>query len=375
MQFYSLIISLIVFSVGFGQRNPGKLNLKWKTDTMIKAVPLNEFTALMYPDGIPPIDAPSFLTFGEAEDDYFEFEPVIAVEINGEAKAYPLSVLMYHEIVNDSLGGSGITVTYCPLCNSAVVFDRELNFKGEIFHLDFGVSGMLRLSDMVMYDRQTETWWQQFTGEALVGKLMGAELTFIASPVISLEEFYALYPKGRVLAQEIDAKGDLTHEYGKNPYVAYDDLGNEKPRLFFGEVDTRLPAMTRVVAVIVDKKYKVYRHNYIRKKGVLNDQFLSKSVAIFYSEKVVSVLDSAKIEQSKTIGAVNVFESEINGARLTFKKKKDYFIDKETKSKWNMKGECFEGELSGQKMETLPHGSHFAFAMFAFHPDCEIYEE
>ena len=243
---YKYSIALFVF-FGFGllplnsQNNPRKLDLGWRTDTSIHIVPLSEFTALMKPDGIPSIDAPKFWERTRAKEFYFEHEPVIAIEKNGSAKAYPLSVLMYHEIVNDNLGELPILVTYCPLCNAGIVFDRRLTFEGKSNLLDFGVSGMLRKSDLVMWDRQTESWWQQLMGEALVGKLAGAELTFINSQIISVSKFFEAYPKGLILSTETGH----TREYGTNPYTGYDDPVNKQPRLFQEEVDTRLPAMER----------------------------------------------------------------------------------------------------------------------------------
>lgn len=372
---YILLLSAMLTYLAFGQNNPRGLDLKWKTDTTKSSVPLNSFTALMYADGIPPIDNPSFYNAEKAISEYFEFEPVIVVEVKGVAKAYPLSVLMFHEIVNDNIGIEGdttfFTVTYCPLCNSAVVFNRSLEFNNQEYFLDFGVSGMLRKSDMVMYDRQTESWWQQFTGEALVGDLMGAELDFLPSPVLSLSEFFELYPNGTVLSK--DNNEDFT--YGKNPYVGYDNVENEKPRLFFDEVDGRLPAMERIVDVTVKGEHKIYPLSVVAEKTVLNDVFNDLNIVIFYTDKVVSVLDSADISQSKTIGAVSVFRTEVNGVNLTFKKVDGKFIDNETGSIWNMSGECESGSLIGTKLWMLPHGQHFAFAMLTFHPDCVIYSE
>ncbi|MBW8052053.1 MAG: DUF3179 domain-containing protein, partial [Cytophagales bacterium] len=135
--------------------NKEKINQEWKTDITNKSVPLNEFIALLKRDGIPPIDNPKFWNKEEGDKVFFKHEPVIAVAINGKAKAYPLSILTWHEIVNDRIAGVDISATYCPLCNAAIVFDRKLNFKGKEYLLDFGVSGMLRKSDMVMWDRQT----------------------------------------------------------------------------------------------------------------------------------------------------------------------------------------------------------------------------
>jgi hypothetical protein len=215
-------------SIVVSQNNPRNIELKWETDTSKHLVPLEEFTALMLADDIPPIDKPQFWNREKASAFYFEHEPVIAVELAGEAKAYPLSILMYHEIANDQLANLPISITYCPLCNAAIVFDRRLKYKNVSYLLDFGVSGMLRNSDLVMWDRQSESWWQQFTGDALVGTHSGARLTQLPSMLISLAEFFETYPKGIVLSTETGHPG----EYGTNPYIEYDNLENQHPRLF-----------------------------------------------------------------------------------------------------------------------------------------------
>ena len=129
-------------------------------------------------DGIPPIDNPKFGTIEEAESVMNALEPVVTFKINGEAKAYPLAILTWHEVVNDVVGGVPFTVTFCPLCNSALAFERTL--EGRVF--DFGVSGNLRNSDLIMWDRQTQTWWQQLTGEAIIGELAGHELPLSSPP-------------------------------------------------------------------------------------------------------------------------------------------------------------------------------------------------
>ena len=110
-------------------------------------------------DGIPPIDDPQFAKITEISA-LADTEPVIGLVLNGEERAYPLNILMWHEIVNDEVGGIPVAVTFCPLCNAAIVFDRRVD--GKI--LDFGTTGNLRHSDLIMWDRQTESWWQQFSG-------------------------------------------------------------------------------------------------------------------------------------------------------------------------------------------------------------------
>jgi hypothetical protein len=150
----------------------------WQTDFSQHSVPLSEFQSGGPPrDGIPPIDNPRYVSPAEADTWLAPDEPVIAVALEQDdehvvARAYPLQILLWHEIVNDTLGETPVTVTFCPLCYTAVAYDRRLEPGGTIY--DFGTTGNLRHSDLVMWDRQTESWWQQFSGEAIVGELTGA---------------------------------------------------------------------------------------------------------------------------------------------------------------------------------------------------------
>jgi hypothetical protein len=174
-------------------------------------------------DGIPAIDRPSFVPVAEARG-LATHEPVISVQIDGEARAYPLRVMIWHEIVNDTVGGTPIAVTWCPLCNSSVTFDRRAAGRT----LSFGTTGKLRNSDLVMYDRETESWWQQFGGECIVGALLGAELRPLPARVGSAERFRARFPEGRVLMPP----DPESRSYGRNPYVGYDCA--ERPFLYRG---------------------------------------------------------------------------------------------------------------------------------------------
>jgi hypothetical protein len=370
------LISFIVILVSFSlllksQNNPRNMVLNWSTDTSLHIVPLNEFTVLMKPDGIPPIDSPKFWEKTKAIKFYFEHEPVIAVERNGLAKAYPLSVLMYHEIVNDNLGEMPILATYCPLCNAGIVFDRRLTFDGKSYLLDFGVSGMLRKSDLVMWDRQTESWWQQLMGEALVGKLSGAELSFVNSQIISVSEFFEAYPEGLILSTETGH----TMEYGTNPYTGYDDPVNKQPRLFQEEVNKRLPPMERVIDINVNGKYKIYPFSIVSNMQVINDSFQGEPIVIFYTEKTLSVLDENDIASSKNVGSATAFDPRVDNKTLIFRKVNNEFKDTDTESTWTITGKCTEGYFKDRKLRTLRYGNHFAFAWFAFYPDSEIYED
>ncbi len=221
-----------------GQANPAFWKLEWpRTDFSKSNVPFDEiFSGGVPKDGIPPIDKPRFAPIAEVDRLFKGTEPVITVSINGAAKAYPLGILMTHEIVNDTLGGTPISVTYCPLCNSAIVFDR--NVDGKIY--DFGVSGKLRFSDLVMWDRQTESWWQQFTGEGIVGEMTGTQLTMLPVRVESFDRFKDRFPNGQVL---LSPRGGA----GFNPYAGYDS--SPQPFLYRGSFPEGMRPLDYVLAV------------------------------------------------------------------------------------------------------------------------------
>lgn len=202
-------------------------------------------------DGIPPIDDPQFVTVSEA--DLAATVPVLSVEIDGDARAYPISVLMWHEVVNDVIADQPVVVAYCPLCNSGAAFFRTLD--GTVH--DFGTSGLLRNSDLIMYDRQTDTWWQQFTGQAIAGELNGTELTFIPIRMEAYQRFAARHPEGQVLVPN----DDDARAYGENPYVGYDT--SNWPFLFRGEFDEDISPLARVVAVD-DEAWSL---DYVREAG------------------------------------------------------------------------------------------------------------
>ncbi len=196
-------------------------------------------------DGIPSIDKPRFKAASDAVEleqsfgSLADVEPVIGLELNGDARAYPLRILIWHEIVNDTVGGVPVAVTYCPLCNSSIVFDRRLGARV----LTFGTTGKLRRSDLVMYDRQTQSWWQQFTGTAIVGELTGSELKLIPARLESFAQFKAHHPTGKVLVPTVPG----FRPYGRNPYVGYDRAG--RPLLYRGDLPKGIQPMARVVVV------------------------------------------------------------------------------------------------------------------------------
>ena len=337
----------------------------WETDFSKHSVPFSEiFSAGPRRDGIPPIDDPKFTTPEDADGWLGSREPVIAFELNGDARAYPLEILTWHEIVNDVVGGVPVVVTFCPLCNSAIVFDRTL---GGVVH-DFGVSGNLRNSDLVMWDRQTQSWWQQLTGDAIVGELTGKQLTFLPSPIIAWEDFKAANPEGQVLSRDTG----FSRPYGQNPYVGYDRVDNP-PFLFRGDLDGRLLPKERVAAVTVGNEDAAFPFSILDGERVVNYTVGGQDLAVFFKPGTRSALDELLIGDSDEVGATGVFEANLGGQKLTFRAEGDTFVDNETGSVWGILGEAIEGPLAGSNLTPIVHGNHFWFAWGAFKPDTRIY--
>jgi hypothetical protein len=339
----------------------------WKTNVEKLTIDLSELISGGPPkDGIPSIDNPQFVAIEDANQWLEDKEPVITVEIDDDARAYPLQILIWHEIVNDEIHEIPITVTFCPLCYSALVFDR--NVDGTTY--TFGVSGMLRHSDLVMYDRETESLWQQVTGEAIVGDMTGSKLREYPAQIISFNQFSKAFPDGKVLSRETG----YSKRYGQNPYIGYDDISS-KPFMFHKNEDKRLPPMEKVVTVSLSEGVKAYPHSATKKLRVIHDVVGGKPLVIFHDNGAVSALDNARISSSREIGSTGVFNPQVQGKELKFSYIDGKFIDENTGSIWDITGKAVEGELNGARLDLIPHGDYFAFAWFAFRPETEIFME
>ncbi len=294
----------------------------WKTDFARRTIELDEVISGGLPrDGIPSIDDPKFISVGSIRD-IDPREPVIGVEIGGEAKAYPLRVLVWHEIVNDIVGGIPVVVTYCPLCNAAIVFDRRAAGRA----LEFGTTGKLRKSDLVMYDRATESWWQQFTGQAIVGELTGTRLKLMPARLESFELFARRHPQGQVLVPNDPKRRD----YGTNPYVGYD--ASARPFLFDGDFPEGIDPMARVV-VVKEAEPKAVSLELLRRRRKMD----LGDVSLSWAEGQASALDHGQISKGRDVGNVIVQRRLADGA----------LVD-------------------------VPYDVTFAFVFHAFHPDGTI---
>lgn len=333
------------------------------TDFCIHSVPYSEIrSGGPPPDGIPPIDDPNFDSIEEASEWLEDQSPVIAFELDGDARAYPLAILTRHEIVNDNFGDRAVAVTFCPLCNSAIVFDRTVD--GEV--LRFGVSGNLRNSDLIMWDDVTESWWQQLTGEAIVGTLTGTQLEILPSTVVGFAAFVEQYPAGTVLSTN-------GRTYERNPYVGYDS--NPNPFLFEGEYDNRLPPVERVLAGVIAGEAMAYPFPVLRNEGVINDTVGGRDVVAFWQPGKASALDSADIDSSRDVGMAALYRREVDGQVLTFSiSDVGVVTDDQTGSVWNVFGTAIEGELEGTQLRQELAAPHFWFAWAAFRPETGLYE-
>jgi len=338
----------------------------WNTDWNKHTIAYAELLSGGPPrDGIPSIDKPRFVSAEEAAAWLADDEPVIALEIGGDARAYPLQILTWHEIVNDDVGDVPVLITFCPLCNSAITFDRRLG--SQVF--EFGTSGLLRNSDLVMYDRATESLWQQFTGEAIVGDLVGEQLTFLPSSIVSLADFRQAYPAGVVLSRDTGFRRD----YGRNPYAGYDSIG-QSPFLFDGDLDGRLPAMERVVTVALNGLDVAYPISVLSRVHVINDTRAGQDVVVWHMTGARSALGASIIAQAEDVGATGVFDPHLDGRKLTFEFQDGQIVDRDTGSAWNVLGQAVDGPLAGKRLTPIVHGDHFWFAWAAFKPDTIVYQ-
>ncbi len=327
-------------------------------------------------DGIPPLDVEGATSLPGRNTGVAKFEPVADIEltgqmpvafleIEGDARAYPLHILTWHEVVNDIVGGRPVAVTFCPLCNTVLAFDREVDGKV----LDFGVSGLLRHSDLVMWDRQTHSWWQQATGKGIVGKHAGIRLNTLSAGIISFHDFRQRFPGGTVLSEDTG----LGRSYGQNPYVGYDAL-DRRPFLFSGEIDERLAPMERVVSIESGGDAIAVPFTELRGAHVAAFELGGEDIVVLWAPGTTSALDGADIADSTDIGAAVAYSAVVDGQLLRFESLGDgRFRDGQTGSTWTIAGEAVDGELAGTSLYMVPHTNIFWFAWAAFVPETDIW--
>ncbi len=340
-------------------------------------------------DCIPSIDQPQFETPTEANSWLKPTDLVASVTYNGVTKAYPVKILNWHEIVNDDFNGVPLAVTYCPLCNSSLVFIRP-TVEGRI--LEFGVSGRLYKSDLVMYDRQTGSFWSQIEGRAIIGPLAGKRLEYVPVEMMTWQKWQELHSVAWVLArptlqtavggqpkrsqlqepqaswhgrpskpQIIDPSGtilsqDFLRNYDFDPYSWYKaDNTNTFGTPF---ADERLPAKTTIWGLELNGAAKAYVPESVATWGALNDELGGQPILVLW-------------DPQRQI--VKFFARRLPERTLTFNRRDGQIIDTETQSIWSTDGLAESGPLAGAHLRQLPGISAFWFAWLAFHPQTELY--
>jgi len=297
-------------------------------------------------DGIPSIDNP---VFADIQGSHFmsDSDTVIGLEINGEAKAYPSFILVWHEIVNDNVGGTPVAVTYCPLCYTNQVFERVIDGQ----EVEFGTSGKLYNSNLVMYDRLTESYWSQALGMAVKGELTGYQLNLIPFDVITWGDWKKLHPDTMVMTTDT---GHI-RSYATDPYGNY----YTEPRIFFPveHSDDRMHPKEIIIGFNQDTIYKAYKQNDIESNIIIND---------FIGDTPVMLI-SLYSENSRA------FERTINDVILDFEYVDGKILDFQTNSEWDYDGLSISGKYQGMQLERMPIEPGFWFEWFAFHPQTLVY--
>jgi Protein of unknown function (DUF3179) len=239
-------------------------------------------------DGIPSIDEPEFVTVEEADEWIADNELILAIEYKGVKRVYPLQIMVWHEIVNDTIAGDPILITYCPLCGSGIAYERHID--GE--EVEFGTSGKLYNSNLVMYDRKTDSYWSQIDGLAIVGELTGSELTPVSIDTVVWRDWKGVHPDSEVLSQNTD----YDRPYGTDPYGSY----YEDSYLFFPveNEDKTIHPKTVVYGIEVNGIYKAYKDDDLEVGGEIDDIIDSEAIVIKKDEAgVVTVTNIVTNEE------------------------------------------------------------------------------
>lgn len=239
-----------------------------------------------------------------------------------------------------------------------MVFGREVEGKT----LTLGTSGLLRQSNLIMWDHETESWWQQGTAEAIVGEMAGTMLDIISSQVVTWDDFYATHPDGTAL----DRKESL---HGLNPYVGYDTT---LPFLFREDIDSRLPGMERVIGMSSAEGALAIPFAALAEKRAMNFQFAGRMLAAFYEPRGLSTLDVGFVKDARSVGTASLFNRELDGEVMDFEWRGDAIYDIGTSTRWDMLGKAVEGELEGSRLGAAFHSQSFWFYWAAVHPDTNV---
>ena len=417
-----LLLLISVFGLALAQGRQPFAMKEIGVDSSFANIPLAEvLSGGPPPQGIPALgfsgdwkgaaeasrQEPIFVPQNVAKQWIGEDEPIAVLTIGDETKAYPIQILTWHEIINDTLAGRPVTVSFCPLCNSTVAFDRRIPLSqvaldnllavnpdvelsepnkeflaeykdlGEnadsivkLAEVTFGVSGLLYNSNLLMFDTVSSTLWSQILAKGNIGTLTDTQLLRLPVQILSFSELQESFPKALVLSRDTGH----SRRYGSNPYVGYDQI-DSSPFLFDKLVDERMLAKTRIVSVEIADEAVAYKYETLAENKVINDLIADKPVVVFWQAGLNSALDASTIKNSKDVGEVGVFSRELAGKVLEFEYKNDAFVDKQSGSTWNILGQAVDGELKGSSLRPIIHDNTLWFAWAAFKPETRIFSK
>lgn len=307
-------------------------------------------------DAIPALfaDDTVFVSAAAGDEEWTNEEPVIGVELDGDARAYPVRLLSLHEIVNDTVGGRPVAVTWCPLCYSAITFDRVVEGR----QLTFGVSGYLLHSNLVMYDHQTNTLWSQLLGQGVRGAHARTRLDIVSSELTTWGAWKDEHPDTQVLSA---AQLDQHEDEVVDPYSGYYSSG--VAGLLGGDVDPRLPPKSLVVGLAAGTTFRAYPLQTIREEILIHDVIGGFPILVGFD----AALETAFVYRRRVDDRVLTFEPAQDTETVR---------DIETGTTWDLQGgRAIEGDLAGTQLERLNAPLVFWFAWAAYHPDTDIYAE
>lgn len=255
------------------------LLLHWYQGEVRHLIPLQDILSGGPPkDGIPSIDHPQFVGAGDATF-LSENDLGLLLTVGNDTRFYPFLILNWHEIVNDTVGGKPVMITYCPLCATAIVYDRNIS-KGVA---EFGVSGFLYQSNLLMYDRPTDSLWSQATAQAVVGLLTGEKLKAVRSDVMRFSTVLEQHPTAQVLSTDTGYRRD----YSRDPYEGYErDSGTYFP---VRKTDTRLHAKEVVYGIVVNGITKAYPLSLLQKSHIVTNDVGGVRIEVAYDTSTQAV--------------------------------------------------------------------------------------
>ncbi|MEE9180085.1 MAG: DUF3179 domain-containing protein, partial [Vicinamibacteria bacterium] len=299
-------------------------------------------------DGIPPLQEPGHLRASEAK--YLKgSDRVFGVYVNGEARAYPHRIMDWHEMCNDVVGGVPVSLSYCTLCGSGILFDGRVG--DETF--TFSSSGLLYRSNKLMYDRQTQSLWNNLTGEPVVGRLAesGIRLSLLPIVVSTWKEWKTRHPDTVVLDAE---KTGFKRDYSKSPYQEY--FKSNQTMFPVWLTNDRLGTKDWVYTLIVNGQPKAYPLETMKKEHITHDRVRGKDLVL--------------ITEPET-GGVRAYES--GGKRFRKGTSEDQLVEEGSGAIWKVTEDSLIQESSDEKLPRIPGHNAFWFGWYAFYPTTEVY--